>query len=100
MPFVYLMDTREDRLTLSFNIREKTDVSFNLVAPLHELSFMVVNAAKLESSKEAAESEFSHEGFISFQKADLKHTAFTVLVTKTAQSKQRFVHFTLIASTK
>lgn len=44
---------------------------------------MVLNKEKLDNSKqEAAEGSISHEGFISYQKADLKSNFFVVVVSK------------------
>jgi hypothetical protein len=40
------------------------------------------------------------EGFVSFRKDELESTSFFVRVQKREEYRKKFVHFTLIASTK
>ena len=40
------------------------------------------------------------EGYVSYDKADLKETSFVVKVLKREEYRKKYVHFTLIASTK
>jgi hypothetical protein len=44
MPFSYTMDSHEDRIDFQVKLKEKSDVSFNLVAPLNTLKLLVANA--------------------------------------------------------
>lgn len=102
-PFVYLMDNNEEHVALHFKIPQKVDVSFNLMAPLKELTMMILNKEgtdDLDSKKEAEEGEFTTEGSITYLKSDLKTTNFIVVVSKREEYKNKYVHFTLIASTK
>lgn len=42
-PFVYLMDDNENELIFAFKLDKKEDVSFNLIAPLNQLTLEVFN---------------------------------------------------------
>jgi hypothetical protein len=37
VPFAYLMDNNEESVAFKFNLDEKEDLTFSLVAPLNEL---------------------------------------------------------------
>lgn len=54
-PFVYLMDDNEHELLFHFSIKEKEDVSFNLVSGLNQMELFVFNQENLkeDSIKEA-----------------------------------------------
>jgi hypothetical protein len=42
-PFSYTMDSHEDRVDFKVKLAEKSDVSFNLVAPLGSLKLLISN---------------------------------------------------------
>jgi hypothetical protein len=42
-PFAYLFDDTEESLSFTFKLKEKEDVSFNLVGPVNELTLSVLN---------------------------------------------------------
>lgn len=69
------MDDNENELTFSFKLNRKQDVSFNLIAPLNELTLAVFNKDKLgkeDSTKESTEAEISMDGYVSYTKDELK----------------------------
>ncbi len=47
VPFAYLMDDNEESVAFKFNLDEKEDLTFSLVAPLNELEMYVFQQAKL-----------------------------------------------------
>ena len=91
------MDDEEEDLTFTFKIPEKHSVSFNLISPLHALKLLVNNSDKKpsEDDTEAA----SMDGYITFGSKDLDSKSFTIVVTKTKAYENKYVHFSIIAST-
>jgi hypothetical protein len=55
------MDSSEERVDFKFKLKEKTDVSFNLVAPLNSLKLFVSNGRE-EVDEDT--SEQSTDGYI------------------------------------
>lgn len=45
------MDSHEDRIDFKFKLAEKSDVSFNLVAPLNSLTLLVLNGEELSDDE-------------------------------------------------
>ena len=43
------MDDNENSLLFSFKLEQKEDVSFNLIAPLNEMTLTVFNKEKLDN---------------------------------------------------
>ena len=84
-------------MIFKFKISEKHDVSFNLIAPLHELNLFVSNSDKKPDTDEADLQ--SVDGYLFLEKKELESTTFTVLVQKTKHSTKKYVHFSIIAST-
>lgn len=99
MPFTYLMDDKENFLFFTFRLDNKQDVSFNLIAPVNELVLNVVNKQKV-TKQDQDSAEVSSDGYIKFAKADINDLVFQIKVEKRAEYRNKYVHFTLIASTK
>ena len=96
--FTYLMDDQEDKVIFKFKVDKKQPVSFNLISPLNSLYLLVENGKKVPNTKEM--NIASTDGYISFNKNEVKELEFTILIKKTEDHAKKFVHFTLIASTK
>jgi hypothetical protein len=47
VPFTYLMDHNEEDVVFKFNLDQKEDLTFSLVAPLNELELYVFQGGKL-----------------------------------------------------
>jgi hypothetical protein len=77
-------------------LKEKNDVSFNLIAPLNTLKLIVGNEDSSEPEDE--NSEQSSDGYIFFEKDQIKNLNFVISIVKTNEKSDFFTHFTLIAS--
>jgi hypothetical protein len=101
-PFTYLFDDKEKSLTFEYKMDKKEDVSFNLVGPTNELNLYVLNEKKPAATekKDWKEAELSSDGFIKFSKDSLKGLDFVIKVEKRTEFQNKYVHFTLIVSTK
>ena len=68
-----------------------------MISPLHSLNLYVNNNDK-KPSEEQSDVQ-SMDGFVSFESKDLGGMSFTVKVEKTKAYQNRFMHFSIIAST-
>lgn len=84
MPFSYTMDSHEDRIDFKVKLKEKSDVSFNLVAPLNTLKLMVANARDDLPDSDTAEQ--STDGYIFIEKNDIQGLNFVISVMKIKES--------------
>ena len=55
---------------------------------------------KEDTVKEAEESAYSLQGYVFIAKDDLQNKEFIIKVRKRQEYRKKYVHFTLIASTK
>jgi hypothetical protein len=97
LPFSYTMDSAENRIDFKFAIKEKTDVNFNLIAPLNTLKLIVANEEKNIPDEGSAEQ--SSEGYVLFEKDQINGLNFVISVVKANEDSDYFTHFTLVAST-
>lgn len=67
-PFSYTMDSKEERVDFKFKLKEKSDVSFNLVSPLNSLKLFVSNG---KEDVDEDTSEQSTDGYILIQKGNI-----------------------------
>jgi hypothetical protein len=73
------------------------DAHFNLIGPVDELTLTVYNRAEVDDETEG---EISNEGYVTFEKEKIDGLVFIVKVTKREAYIGKFIHFTLLASTK
>lgn len=99
VPFAYLFDNEEKYIMFEFKAPSKQDVSFNLIAPANQLNLLVLNKEKPEKGDEE-NADWATDGFIKFEKKDVNSTNFYVKVMKKEGFASKWIHFTLIASTK
>ena len=81
-PFTYLFDNEESSLIFEYKMKEKEDVSFNLVGPLNELNLYVLNEDKSDKEEEPDwnSAELDSDGFIKYNKDDIKSLDFRIKV--------------------
>ena len=91
------MDSSEERIDFKFKLKEKSDVSFNLVSPLNSLKLFVSNG---RDDVDEDTSEQSTDGYILIEKGNMESLDFTVSVVKMKDYKPFFTHFSLIVSSK
>jgi hypothetical protein len=91
-PFSYTLYEREDKMDFKYTLTEKKEVNFNLIGPLNTLLLIADN-------DQEPGNRISTEGFITFTEKDIKNMEFTISVEKNAASKNKQIHFTLLAST-
>lgn len=99
MPFAYLFDNEESRLLFSFTLPSKQDVTFNLVGPTNQLDLLVLNKEKPAEGDEES-SNWANDGFIKVEAKDINSLKFSVEVRKREAFKDKWIHFTLVASSK
>lgn len=99
MPFTYLFDDKERSLQFHFEVPNKQDVTFNLIGPANQLDMLVINKEKPEKGDED-KADWANDGFVRFEKKDLNSTVFFINVRKKEAYASKWIHFTLIASTK
>jgi hypothetical protein len=99
VPFTYLFDNEEKSLLFQFKVPTKQDVSFNLIGPANQLNLLAINKEKPEKGDEQ-NADWATDGFIRFEKKELNTTTFFVKVEKKEGFANKWIHFTLIASTK
>lgn len=92
-----MLDDSEKELLFKFKLASKQDAHFNLIAPVNELTLTVYNK---EEIKEGAEGEVSTDGYITFAKDSLDGLEFVVSVSKREGFLDKYIHFTLLVSTK
>lgn len=97
LPISYTMDSAEKRIDFKFTLKQKSDVSFNLIAPLNTLKLIVTNEEK--NVRDEGNTEQSSEGYILFEKDQIRGLDFVVSVVKANDNSDYFTHFTLVAST-
>ena len=95
-PFAYMFDDGEKELLFKFTLKSKQDVNFNLIGPVNELQLAVFNSQEPTEG----EGEISTDGYISVKKEDIHGLTFVVAVQKREAFLSKFIHFTLIVSTK
>lgn len=92
--FSYRIEEDEEEILFKYKLQEKMDVSFNLVAPLNHLNLLVSNGEQESDDL----TSMSSEGYITFQKEEIKSLTFIITVKKTELTKNKMTHFTLLAS--
>jgi hypothetical protein len=83
----------------NFTLSTKQDVSFNLIGPANQLDLLVINKEKPQKGDEE-NADWATDGFIKFEKKEISSNNFYVLVQKKGGFANKWIHFTLIASTK
>lgn len=96
-PFTYLFDDAEKELFFKFKLETKQDAHFNLIGPVDELTLSVFNRLEVD---EASEGEVSTDGYITFAKDSIEGLNFIVKVQKREAYLNKYIHFTLLVSTK
>jgi len=82
-----------------FRLKDKQDVSFNLIGPTNELVLTVYNIDKpTKDSKN--DGMVSSDGFIKYAKEEIKGLGFLIKVEKREEFRNKYVHFTMIVSSK
>ena len=84
---------------LTFHDKGKKQVGFNLIAPVNELTLSAWNEDDPKKIIKA-EHRLSTEGYLLFKSEEVKNERFTIMVTKNPRYKGKYIHFTIIASTK
>lgn len=84
-------------MIFKFRLKTKQDVHFNLIGPVDELSLTVFNRAEVD---ESSEGEISTDGYITFTKEDIDGLHFVVKVQKREAYISKYIHFTILISTK
>jgi|JI9StandDraft_2_1071091.scaffolds.fasta_scaffold161726_2 hypothetical protein len=98
-PFTYLFDDGEKEMKFEFKLKEKEDVNFNLIGPVNELNLVVMNDERWTDDNRG-EGEASTEGYLSFKKEDISSLNFVIKVEKKEEFLKKYIHFTLLVSTK
>lgn len=99
VPFAYLFDDQERSLMFAFKLGKRQDVSFNLIGPANQLDLLVVNKEKPERGDEER-AEWAADGFVRFEKKGLESDSFYLKVQKKEGFASKWIHFTLIATTR
>jgi hypothetical protein len=86
-------------MKFEFKLKEKEDVNFNLIGPVNELNLVVMNDERWTDDNRG-EGEASTEGYLSFKKEDISSLNFVIKVEKKEEFLKKYIHFTLLVSTK
>jgi hypothetical protein len=84
-------------MIFKFKLTTKQDVHFNLIGPVDELALSVYNHAEVD---ENTEGEISTDGYITFTKENIDGLNFIAKVQKREAYIGKYIHFTILVSTK
>ena len=70
-----------------------------MIGPVNELNLIVKNGEKWTDSNKG-EGEVSTDGYVSVSKDDIESLNFVIRVEKREEYLKKYIHFTLIVTTK